>query len=260
MIRPVRTAIGTLLLLMATTVAQAEDVLIAVAANFTDATRALLPLFEQQTGHQARASFASTGKLYAQIEHGAPFEVFLAADSLRPQLAEEHGLAVAGSRFTYAQGRLVLWSTDPARFQQGDRFLAELTDGHLAIANPRTAPYGLAARQVLSRLQLWPVLQERLVRGDSIAQTFQFVATGNADAGFVAQSQVQGWGGPAGSVWVVPAEFHQPIIQQAVLLKSGAENPAARAWLDFLKSATARAIIRQYGYNTDHTSHGGSRP
>ncbi len=245
-------------LLLLAPATQAAEVLVAVAANFTDATRALATAFERHTGHRLRASFASTGTLYAQIVHGAPYEVFLAADQRRPQLAEQQGWAVRDSRFTYARGKLVLWSPEPGRVDDGERYLASLTDGHLAIANPQTAPYGSAAQQALTRLQLWPTLQSRLVRGDSIAQTFQFVATGNAEAGLVAQAQVQNWPGPQGSLWPIPPELYQPIVQQAVLLHRGQDNPAATAWMAFLRSEPARAIIRQHGY--DAGPEDGSQP
>ena len=229
----------------------AGEVSIAVAANFTDATRQLAPLFEQATGHRLKISYGSTGKLYAQIEHGAPFEVFLAADSVRPLKAEQAGLAVPGSRFVYARGRLVLWSAKAGLFDAGESYLQTAGFAHLAMANPKTAPYGLAARQVLEHLGLWSALQSRLVRGDSIAQTFQFVATGNAEAGFVAYSQVKGWPGEAGSLWVIPQAYYAPIEQAAVLLQKGAANPAARVFLAFLKGAAAREVIEGYGYGVD---------
>jgi molybdate transport system substrate-binding protein len=227
---------------------QAAEISIAVAANFTDATRQIVPLFEQATGHTVKLSFGSTGKLYAQIENGAPFEVFLAADSQRPIKAEKAGLAVAGSRFVYAQGRLVLWSSKPGLFSDGEAYLKTAGMPRLAIANPKTAPYGLAAQQVLQHLGAWSQLQPRLVRGDSIAQTFQFVATGNAEAGIVAYSQVKAWHGMSGSEWVIPRDYYAPINQAAVLLKKGATNPAAKAFLDFLKGNAARKVIKGYGY------------
>jgi molybdate transport system substrate-binding protein len=229
----------------------ADEVSVAVAANFTDAGRQLAPLFEQATGHRLKISYGSTGKLYAQIENGAPFEVFLAADSARPLKAEEAGLAVPGSRFVYARGRLALWSTKADLFDGGEAYLQQAGFTHLAIANPKTAPYGLAAQQVLEHLGIWSTLQSRLVRGDSIAQTFQFVATGNAEAGFVAYSQVKAWSGEAGSVWLIPQDYYVPIEQAAVLLQKGAANPAAQAFLDFLKSDAAREVIEGYGYGVD---------
>lgn len=230
---------------------RADEILVAVAANFTDASRELAALFTDTTGHRARLSYGSTGKLYAQIEHGAPFDVFLAADRQRPALAEQNGLAVTGSRFTYARGKLVLWSPHPDAFEDGEIYLNQAPTTPLAIANPRTAPYGLAARQTLESLTLWTTWQPRLVRGDSIAQAFQFVATGNAGAGFVALSQVSAWPDPVGSVWPVPETLYQPIEQQAVLLTRAQHNPVARAWMQFLRGEPAQAVIRRYGYATD---------
>lgn len=232
-------------------VAQAAQVSIAVAANFTDATRQIVPLFEQASGHQVKVSFGSTGKLYAQIENGAPFEVFLAADSKRPVKAERQGLAVAGSRFVYAKGKLALWSSQPGQFDDGEAYLKGGSFARLAMANPKTAPYGLAAQQVMQNLGLWSQLAPKMVRGDSIAQTFQFVVSGNVAAGFVAYSQVKAWQGKAGSAWVIPAAYYAPINQAAVLLKKGASNPAAQAFLDFLKGDAARKVIEAYGYGVE---------
>lgn len=230
----------------------AGDVAVAVAANFTDVTRQLVPRFEAATGHRVKASFGSTGKLYAQIENGAPFEVFLAADAARPRRLEENGLAVAGSRFTYARGRLLLWSAEPARVDAAGRVLEDGGFQHLAIANPKTAPYGVAAQQVLEGLGLWPRLQRRLVRGDNIAQTFQFVATGNAELGFIAKSQVMALpAGERGSSWEVEERLHRPIEQQAVLLTRGKDNGAATAFLDYLRGDTAQKLIEGFGYGVD---------
>jgi molybdate transport system substrate-binding protein len=231
--------------------ATAAEVSVAVAANFTDAARQIAQRFHESTGHSAEISYGSTGKLYAQIQNGAPFEVFLAADTKRPAKAEEEGLAVPGSRFIYARGKLALWSAKSGRFGDGAAYLRGETFHHLALANPETAPYGLAARQVMEHLDLLPALQSKLVQGDSIAQTFQFVATGNAEVGFVAYSQVTAWQGEPGSLWEVPMEYYAPIEQAAVLLKTGADNPAAQAFLDFLKSDAAREIITAYGYGTE---------
>ncbi len=231
--------------------AAAAEVSVAVAANFTDAARQIAQRFQETTGHSAKISYGSTGKLYAQIQNGAPFEVFLAADTERPIKAEEEGLAVPGSRFIYARGKLALWSAKAGLFGDGVAYLENNTFDHLAIANPDTAPYGLAARQVMAHLDLLSVLKPKLVQGDSIAQTFQFVATGNAEAGFVALSQVKGWQGDPGSTWEVPTEYYAPIEQAAVLLQTGAGNPAARAFLDFLKSDAAREIITAYGYGVE---------
>lgn len=229
----------------------AGEVSVAVAANFTDATRQIVLLFEKATGHKARVSYGSTGKLYAQIEHGAPFEVYLAADTKRPIKAEKEGLAVMGSRFVYARGKLVLWSARADLFSDGESYLKNATFSRVAMANPKTAPYGFAARQVMEHIGIWSRLQSRLVRGDSIAQTFQFVATSNAQAGFVAYSQVKAWKGSAGSIWLIPANYYAPINQAAVLLKKGQSNPAAKAFLEFLKGPAARKVIERYGYGVE---------
>lgn len=235
-------------LLMAAGTTTAGDVRLAIAANFHDAAERLATQFTETTGHSTRISYGSTGKLYAQIRHGAPFDVFLAADTERPQLMEQNGSGVSGTRFTYAVGRLVLWSPDPEAFRDARAFLASGNFHRLAIANPKTAPYGLAARQTLEHLGHWTNLENRLVRGESIAQTLQFVATGNAKAGFVAMAQLLD-DHEGGARWKVPATHHEPIAQQAILLERGQGNDAARAWLDFLGSTEAQDIIRQYGYD-----------
>jgi molybdate transport system substrate-binding protein len=230
---------------------QADEVSVAVAANFTDATRDIVPLFEKATGHTVKVSFGSTGKLYSQIEYGAPFEVFLAADSKRPRKAEAQGLAVEGTRFAYAIGKLALWSPKPGAFDDAEAYLKKSSFKRAAIANPKTAPYGLAAQQVLEHLGIWSAVQNKLVRGDSIAQTFQFVATGNADVGFVALSQVTAWKDSKGTAWEIPQAYYAPIEQQAVLLEKGRDKPAAKAFIDFLKGDEARAVITGYGYGVN---------
>jgi molybdate transport system substrate-binding protein len=235
-------------LLLGSGASLAAEARVAVAANFTDAARALAPQFEKSTGHRIKISYGSTGKLYAQIENGAPFDVFLAADTQRPEKLLTSGLAVAGSQFIYARGKLVLWSAQDQLFENGETFLKKTAFKRIAIANPRTAPYGLAAQQVLNHLGIWQNVQARLVRGDSIAQTFQFVATGNAETGFVANSQIKGWQGPQGTAWQVPAEYYQPINQTAVLLLRGKGKPAAEAFIDYLKSDEARDVIEGLGY------------
>ena len=231
--------------------AMADEVRVAVAANFTGAAQELAPLFEKLTGHSVKISFGSTGKLYTQIENGAPFDVFLAADSRRPKKAEDEGLAVAGTRFTYAKGKLVLWSPKKGIFKDGEAYLKKRSFSRVALANPKTAPYGLAAEQVLEHLGLWGDVQGKLVRGDSIAQTFQFVATGNAELGFVAYSQIMKWKDRDGSLWIVPDSYYAPIEQQAVLLKKGADNPAARAFVEFLEGVKARSVIEGFGYGLE---------
>lgn len=231
---------------------QAGEANIAVAANFTGVTKLLVPLFEKSSGHKLKVSFGSTGKLYAQIENGAPFDVFLAADSQRPIRAEKEGLAVPGSRFVYAQGQLVLWSASRGLFESGDDYLRGGKFTHVALANPGTAPYGIAAEQVMQHLQLLPGIKPKLVQGDSIAQTFQFVATGNAEIGFVALAQIRGWKGDPGTSWIIPGDFYTAIEQSAVLLKRGAENPAAQAFLEFLQTdPIAINTITQFGYRVN---------
>ncbi|WP_100638018.1 molybdate ABC transporter substrate-binding protein [Marinobacter salexigens] len=238
--------------LATTSSAQAADVRIAVAANFTDTTRQLIAAFGEATGLEAVASYGSTGKLYAQIDNGAPFDVFLAADTRRPELLEENGQGVAATRFTYARGKLVLWTPVPNTFSDPSAWLESGEFARLAIANPKTAPYGLAAQEVLTEMGLWDALQGRLVRGDSIAQTFQFVATTNAQSGFVALSQVRAWDEKDGSLWLIPQTYYSPINQQAILLTRSENNTAAHQWLEFLRSDTARNIIEAAGYDIDH--------
>jgi molybdate transport system substrate-binding protein len=229
--------------------AQADELNVAVAANFTGVTKKMLPLFEKATGHTVQVSFGSTGKLYAQIENGAPFDVFLAADSKRPLKAEKQGLAVTGSNFVYAKGQLALWSAKAGLFDSGEDYLRAGKFAHVALANPKTAPYGLAAMQVMLNLGLESTLKSKRVQGDSIAQTFQFVATGNAEIGFVAYSQIKGWKGEPGSSWLIPAKYYDSIDQSAVLLNKGKDNVAAKAFLIFVKSDPAAiAIIKEYGY------------
>jgi len=227
------------------TITDAEEIRVAVASNFSGAAKAVSSRFEANSDHRVTLVFGSTGKHYAQIHNGAPFDLFFAADARRPELLEKEGLCVAGSRFTYAQGRLILWSArdnyvDPAGGVLGSDF------HHLAIANPQHAPYGRAARETLETLGLWNEVQKRLVRGENIGQTFHFVKSGNAELGFVAYSQIRIPGAPAGgSYWEVPSSMYGPIYQQAVLLR---DAPVARAFLEFMQSDEAREIIRGYGY------------
>lgn len=236
----------TLMLLPA--LATAAEARLAVATNFYATVQVLAERFEAATGHTSRISFGSTGKLYAQIHQGAPFDVFMAADEWRPERLEATELAEPGTRFTYALGRLALWSPDPTAFTDPKAFLTTPDQRRLAMANPATAPYGLAAQQVLKNLGLWEQVSPGMARGESIAQTFQFAATGNARGAFIAVAQLAEQGSQ-GSVWLVPADMHQPIAQQAVLLKRGRDNPAAKAWMTFLKAPEARAIIRSHGYD-----------
>jgi molybdate transport system substrate-binding protein len=220
---------------------------VAVAANFIGPAEELAAEFGRRTGHRVILSSGSTGKHFAQITHGAPFTAFLAADEARPLRLEQEGRAVAGSRFTYAVGRVVLWSADPALVDTLGAVLNRGDFQHLALANEKLAPYGEAAVQIMRALGQWERLQPRLVRGETISQAFQFVQSGNARLGFVALSQVRAL--PAdrpGSAWMVPARLHRPIRQQAVLLT---DDPVARAFLEFLKSPAARDIITAYGYD-----------
>jgi molybdate transport system substrate-binding protein len=243
------TTFSALTLIASTFAAQAETVQVAVAANFTAPMKVIAEAFAQDTGHKAEAAYGSTGKFYAQITNGAPFQVFLAADDTTPAKLEDEGMTLPGTRFTYATGTLVLWSADPAFIQDDARVLGRNQFRKLAIANPKTAPYGAAAIEVMKALQVDQMLAPKLVQGENIAQTYQFVSTGNAELGFVALSQVFKDGQiTEGSAWVVPAEMHEPIRQDAVILKNGAGNAAASAFMDYLKSDKVKAIIRSFGY------------
>jgi len=237
---------GSLALAACSGSTEAAETRVAVAANFAEPAREIAARFEATTGHKAVLSFGSSGQFFAQIANGAPFDVFLSADAERPIKAEADGLSVRGSRFTYATGRLVLWSRTPGLVDGAGAILARGGFAKLAIADPKTAPYGLAAVETLRRLGLSERLSPRLVTGTSITQAYQFTDTGAAELGFVALSQVVGHN--RGSRWIVPASHHSPIDQQAVLLKRGADNAAARAFMVFLKGPEARAIIRRYGY------------
>ena len=234
---------------LATGAVVAAEVQVAVAANFTAPMRKIGAAFEADTGHKALLSFGATGAFFAQIRNGAPFHLLLSADDETPARLEREGATVAGSRFTYAIGRLVLWSAQPGLVDGKGQVLRKPGDGRLAIANPRLAPYGAAAIEALTALGLLQTLQPRIVQGENIAQTYQFVATGNAPLGFVALSQVMVDGRIAkGSAWLVPAGLHGPIRQEAVVLVAGKDNAAAAALAAYLQSDKARAIIRSYGY------------
>ncbi|XQE68424.1 molybdate ABC transporter substrate-binding protein [Pseudomonas sp. P3C3] len=227
----------------------AGEVQVAVAANFSAPMQAIARAFGQSSGHRVVAAYGATGQFYAQINHGAPFEVLLAADDSTPAKLENEGAGVPGSRFTYAVGALALWSARPGYVDDAGAVLKSDTFRHLAIANPQTAPYGLAATQVLDQLGLTEAIEPRLVEGQNIAQAYQFVASGNAELGFVALSQVYKDGQiTRGSAWQVPAQLHEPIRQDAVLLTKGQDNPAARALLEYLRGEQAATLIRAYGY------------
>jgi molybdate transport system substrate-binding protein len=226
--------------------AVADEIRIAVATNFSETMSALVSLFEQSSEHTVLISAGSTGNHYAQIRNGAPFEAFFAADAERPTLLEQQGVAVVGSRFLYAVGRLVLWSPRPSFVDADGRLLENGSFRFLAIANPDLAPYGAAAREVLTARNLWSLLQPKLVQGQDIGQTYSFVYTGNAELGFVAYSQLKKPGAEvAGSYWLVPENLHRPIAQEAVLLR---DVPAARKLVELVKSPAGREIIRSYGY------------
>ena len=233
--------------------AAAEEAVVAVAANFIEVAEQLEKEFERQIGHTLTFVAGSTGKLYAQIANGAPFDVFLSADQERPERLEKERLAVAGSRFTYATGRLALWSSEPGRI--GGDGAATLRKGEfrrLAIANPELAPYGAAAKETLEKLGLWERFKERIVMGETIGQAHTLIASGNAELGFVALSSLVSPQSEAkGSRWDVPPRLHAPIHQDAVLLARAAGNAAARGFLDFLRSEKAKAVIRSYGYSID---------
>lgn len=232
-----------------TTLARADVVQVAVAANFTAPARALAEVFARTTGHEAKLSFGATGAFYTQIKNGAPFDVLLAADNERPARLEKEGDTVAGSRFTYATGQLVLWSAKPGLVDDEGAVLKHGQFGKIAIANPKNAPYGAAAVEAMNKLGLAAALQPKLVTGESIGQTYNFIATGNAELGFVALAQVlEGGKLKSGSMWVVPAQYHAPIIQDAVILNRAASNPAAKAWMELLKTPQSKALIRSYGY------------
>lgn len=226
--------------------ADADEIRIAVATNFAATMSALIQRFEELTEHRVVASSGSTGSHYAQIRNGAPFDAFFAADDERPRLLEEQGLTVPGSRFLYAVGRLALWSPRPGYVDEGGRVLEAGNFRFLAIANPDVAPYGAASRDVLMARGLWDALQSRLVRGQDIGQAYQFVATGNAELGFVAWAQLARQEPEIrGSYWLVPDSLHEPIAQEAVLLK---DVPGARAFAAFVQSPEARDLIRSHGY------------
>lgn len=225
---------------------QAAELRVAVAANFMVPMQKIATAFERESGHKVLLSYGSTGRLYAQIRNGAPFEVLLAADAQTPARLEKEGLAVPGSRQTYATGRLVLWSRDAGRVDERGEVLRRGGTGPLAIADPKLSPYGLAAQQALEKLAVWDAWRGRLVQGESIAQAHQYVASGNAPLGLVALAQVMDGGRISqGSGWLVPAQLHAPIRQEAVLLK---RSPAAEALMLFLRSEATRAIVRGHGY------------
>jgi molybdate transport system substrate-binding protein len=241
------------LTLITSTAARADEALIAVAANFAGAVEAINAEFAKETGHTLKITTGSTGKLYAQISEGAPFTILLSADAKTPAKLEEEGKAVAGTRFTYAVGRLSLWSPDANRIGSDPK--AALTAAgtlHVAIANPDLAPYGVAAREALTALGLWDEIQPKIVMGENIGQTFSMVDSGAAEMGFIATSAVLVPGQEAkGSRYDIPQELFKPIRQDAILLKAGESNAAAKAFIDYLKGARAKSIAQSFGYGTD---------
>ncbi len=236
------------------TLVHAGEVTVAVAANFTAPMQKIAQAFEQDTGHKAQVALGATGKFYAQIKNGAPFAVLLAADDETPARLEKEGVAVAGTRFTYATGRLALWSKQPNLVDDKGEVLRspnldKLGIHKIAMADPKLAPYGAAAMEVIHRLGVQARVTPKLVQGESIGQTYQFVSTENAQLGFVALSQISFDGRIAqGSAWVVPQDLHTPLKQDAVLLNAGKDNAAAHALLKYLQADKAKSIIRQYGY------------
>jgi molybdate transport system substrate-binding protein len=231
-----------------TTPASAEQVLVAVAANFAPPFREVALEFEKATGHNVKVAAGSTGNFYAQIKNGAPFDVFFSADVERPKLLEEEGLGIKDSRVTYAVGRLALWSLTPSLLKGADT-LHSPHFKHLAIANPKTAPYGAAALQTMQKLGVWDKLRPRIVTGENLGQTMGFIESGNAELGFVALSQVldpklKG----KGARWDVPTDLHEPIKQDMILLTKGKDNPAARALMEFMGGPQAKTVIERYGY------------
>ncbi|NBG92715.1 molybdate ABC transporter substrate-binding protein [Pseudomonas sp. 9.1(2019)] len=242
-------ALAALIGCLAVTGVQADEVQVAVAANFTAPIQAIASDFEKDTGHKLIAAYGATGQFYTQIKNGAPFEVFLAADDSTPEKLEKEGDIVPGSRFTYAIGTLALWSAKDGYVDDAGKVLEKNQFKHLSIANPKAAPYGLAATQVLAKQGLTDKVKDKIVEGQNITQAYQFVSTGNAELGFVALSQIFKDGKVShGSAWIIPETMHDPIKQDAVILKKGENNPAAKALTEYLKGPKAEAIIKSYGY------------
>lgn len=240
---------AALLLSALVQIAQAGEVNSAVAANFTAPAQQIAALFQQETGHTVKLSFGSSGKFYAQIKEGAPFDVLIAADEKVPQNLEQDGLAVKDSRFVYAIGKLVLWSAQPGYVDAKGAVLSKNAYNKLALADPKLAPYGQAGKETLEALGLWGSVQPKIVTGENITQTYQFAATGNAELAFVALSQITKDGKVTeGSYWLVPANLYNPIKQGAVQLSAAKDAVAAKAFLTFLKSPKAVAVIRSFGY------------
>ncbi len=248
--RPIRTLLTLAAALALSWSAHADTVQVAVAANFTEPAKALAAILEKTTGHEAKLSFGASGAFYTQIKNGAPFDVFLSADDERPVRLEKEGDTVPGTRFTYATGQLVLWSSKPGLVDDKGEVLKGGGFNKIAIANPKNAPYGAAAVETMNKLGLQTALQPKLVTGESIGQTYNFIATGNAELGFVALSQVLDGGKlKGGSMWLVPGNLHAPIVQDAAILKRAQGNAAAKSWMDLLRSPRTKDLIRSYGYS-----------
>ncbi len=244
-LRPNRLAVGLAGLLFSATGSGADEVRVAVAANFARPALEIGTAFEAASEHTVTFSFGSTGQLYAQITQGAPFDVFLAADQIRAQMLADEELGIAATQFTYAAGRLALFSATPG-LALDDKTLRDMQFGRIAIANPAIAPYGAAAVETMRALGVYEELASRIVRGNNVTQTYQFVATGNAEVGFVALSQLAD--SPTGSHWVVPDELHSIIAQDAILLTHADDNAAAQAFIDFLRGPEAQTVKQDYGY------------
>jgi molybdate transport system substrate-binding protein len=240
-------------LMAAPGVARADEALVAVAANFAGTVEVIGNEFAKDTGHIIQVATGATGKLYAQIKEGAPFAILLSADEKTPAKLEDEGAGVTGSRFTYALGKLTLWSGDAGRIGEDPKAALTAADTlHVAIANPDLAPYGVAAREALTEMGLWDTIQPKIVMGENIGQTFSMVESGAAQMGFIATSAIEMPGGTAkGSRYDVPQDMFAPIKQDAVLLKAGESNAAAKAFLDYLKGDKAKAIIASFGYGTE---------
>jgi molybdate transport system substrate-binding protein len=244
--------LAALLFTVASSLASADEVQVAVAANFTAPMTKIAADFEKDTGHKAVLAFGATGKFYAQIKNGAPFQILLAADDETPAKLDKEGMTVMGSRFTYAIGTLVLWSAKPDFVDAKGAVLEKGNFEHLAIANPKLAPYGASAMETMTRMGVADKLAPKIVQGENIAQTYQFAATGNAEMAFVALSQVMKDGKiGSGSAWIVPAKMHAPIRQDAVILATGKDSAAAAALMKYLKSPKALAVIKSYGYEVE---------
>ena len=242
----------TLLFVAYATSLRAEQALVAVAANFSAPMQQIALAFQKDTGHQLKLSFGATGGIYAQIKNGGPFDVFLSADQLTPQKIEAEGLGVPQTRFTYATGQLVLWSKQDGLVDDKGQVLRSKNIQRIALAKPKLAPYGAAALEAMTQLGLLDELKPKLVQGDNIAQTYQFVSTQNAQLGFVALSQVFADGKiTSGSGWVLPSSLYKPILQDAILLKNGKDNSAAKALMLYIKGDKAKEMIKRFGYLTD---------